>query len=145
MANTTLAKKNWDNRTHVAQARDLSSMHAPMFGLRACLNFFGQGSTTSNWLNDSKWHSTSGSNISIIISHQNRWCSTGVKFLVLQGAFAKVPRWASGRMVWPDWVGIAGSISARSVIETSQPRACKGCMRKHHVHDVRSALACMDS
>ena len=33
-------------RMHVAQARDLSSMHAPiwpMFGLRACLNFFGQG------------------------------------------------------------------------------------------------------
>ena len=28
----------------MAQARDLSSMHAPMFGLRACLNFFGQGS-----------------------------------------------------------------------------------------------------
>ena len=38
-------QKNWDNRAHVAQARDLSSMHAPMFGLRACLNFFGQGST----------------------------------------------------------------------------------------------------
>ena len=35
-------KKNWDNRAHVAQARDLSSMHVPMFGLRACLNFFGQ-------------------------------------------------------------------------------------------------------
>ena len=30
----------------MAQARDLSSMYAPMFGLRACLNFFGQGSTT---------------------------------------------------------------------------------------------------
>ena len=27
-------------------ARDLSSMHAPVFGLRGCLNFFGQGSTT---------------------------------------------------------------------------------------------------
>ena len=40
-------QKNWDNRAHVAQARDLSSMHAPMFGLRACLNFFGQGSTTT--------------------------------------------------------------------------------------------------
>ena len=25
---TTLAKKNWDNRTHVAQARDLSSIHS---------------------------------------------------------------------------------------------------------------------
>ena len=37
-------KKKWDNRAHMAQARDLSSMHAPMFGLRACLNFFGQGS-----------------------------------------------------------------------------------------------------
>ena len=37
-------QKNWDSRAHVAQARDLSSMHAPMFGLRACLNFFGQGS-----------------------------------------------------------------------------------------------------
>ena len=44
-------QKNWDNRAHVAQARDhdlyMSSMHAPMFGLRhtqlrACLNFFGQ-------------------------------------------------------------------------------------------------------
>ena len=33
----------------MAQARDLSSMHAPMFGLRACLNFFGQGSTTLFW------------------------------------------------------------------------------------------------
>ena len=30
----------------MTQARDLSSMHAPMFGLRACLNFFGQGSRT---------------------------------------------------------------------------------------------------
>ena len=37
-------QKNWDNGAHVAQARDLSSMHAPMFGLRACFNFFGQGS-----------------------------------------------------------------------------------------------------
>ena len=44
---TTLAKKNWDKRAHVTQARDLSSMHAPMFGLRACLNFFGQGSRSS--------------------------------------------------------------------------------------------------
>ena len=40
----TLAKKKWDNRAHVAQARDLSSMHAPMFGLRGCFNFYGQGS-----------------------------------------------------------------------------------------------------
>ena len=38
--------KNWDNRAHVAQARDLSSMHAPMFGLRGCLNISGQGSFT---------------------------------------------------------------------------------------------------
>ena len=30
----------------VAQACDLSSMHAPMFGLRGCLNFFGQGSSS---------------------------------------------------------------------------------------------------
>ena len=45
---TTLARKNWDGRTHVAQARDLSSMHAPMFGLRGCLNFFGQGSNLRN-------------------------------------------------------------------------------------------------
>ena len=30
----------------MAQARDLSSMHAPVFGLRGCLNFFGQGSST---------------------------------------------------------------------------------------------------
>ena len=36
--------KNWDNRAHVVQARDLSSIHAPMFGLRGCLNFFSQGS-----------------------------------------------------------------------------------------------------
>ena len=28
------------------QARDLSSMHAPMCGVRACLYFFGQGSIT---------------------------------------------------------------------------------------------------
>ena len=33
------------NRPHVAQARNLSSMHAPMLGLRGCLNF-GQGSST---------------------------------------------------------------------------------------------------
>ena len=39
-ATTTL-----DNRVHVAEVRDLLSMHAPMFGVRACLNFFGQGST----------------------------------------------------------------------------------------------------
>ena len=37
-------QKNWNSRAHVTQARDLSSMHAPMFGLRACFNFFGQGS-----------------------------------------------------------------------------------------------------
>ena len=41
--NTTLAKKNWDNRTHVAQARDLSSMHAPMFGLACLSQFFWPG------------------------------------------------------------------------------------------------------
>ena len=35
-------QKNWDNRVHVAQARDLSSMHVPMFGLRACLNFLAR-------------------------------------------------------------------------------------------------------
>ena len=40
-------QKNWDNHVHVAQASDLSSMHTPMIGLRACLNFFGQGSSTS--------------------------------------------------------------------------------------------------
>ena len=45
MPNYYPGQKNWDNRAHVAQARDLSSMHAPMFGLRGCLNFFGQGST----------------------------------------------------------------------------------------------------
>ena len=38
-------QKKWDNRAHVAQARDLSSLLAPMFGLRACLNVFGHGST----------------------------------------------------------------------------------------------------
>ena len=38
-------QKNWDKRAHMAQVRDLSSMHAPMFGLCACLNFFGQGSS----------------------------------------------------------------------------------------------------
>ena len=27
---------------HVAQARNLSSMHAPMFGLRGCLNFLAR-------------------------------------------------------------------------------------------------------
>ena len=41
-------QKNWHNRAHATQARDLSSMHAPMFGLSGCLNFFGQGSST--WL-----------------------------------------------------------------------------------------------
>ena len=35
-------QKNWDSRAHVVQARDLSSMHAPMFGLRACLNFLAR-------------------------------------------------------------------------------------------------------
>ena len=42
----------------------------------------------------------------IMIIMWTRWLSC-----CLQGAFAGVPRWASGRMVWPDWVGIAGSIS----------------------------------
>ena len=42
-------QKNWDNRAHMAQARDLSSMHAPMFGLRACLIFFGQGSSREQY------------------------------------------------------------------------------------------------
>ena len=37
-------QKNWDNRAHVAQARDLSSMHRLCLALRGCLNFFGQGS-----------------------------------------------------------------------------------------------------
>ena len=45
-------QKNGDNRAHVAQARDLSSMHAPMIGLRACLNFFGQGNITVLQLSD---------------------------------------------------------------------------------------------
>ena len=40
-------QKNWNNRAHVAQARDLLSMHAPLFGLRACFNFFGQGSSSA--------------------------------------------------------------------------------------------------
>ena len=30
-----------DNRAHVTQARDILNMHAPVFGLRGCLNFFG--------------------------------------------------------------------------------------------------------
>ena len=34
--------KKRDSRAHVAQALDLSSMHAPMFGLRACLNFLAR-------------------------------------------------------------------------------------------------------
>ena len=46
MHSATLTK-NWDNRAHVAQACDLSSMHASMFGLRACLNFFGHGKLSS--------------------------------------------------------------------------------------------------
>ena len=33
-------KKIETTSPHVTQACDLSSMHAPMFGLRACLNFF---------------------------------------------------------------------------------------------------------
>ena len=28
---------------HLAQASDLSSMHAPLLGLRGCLNFFWPG------------------------------------------------------------------------------------------------------
>ena len=35
-------QKIWDNHAHVAQARDLSSMHAPMVGLRARLNFLAR-------------------------------------------------------------------------------------------------------
>ena len=35
------------NGAHVVQAGNLSSMHAPMFGLRGCLNFFGQGTVES--------------------------------------------------------------------------------------------------
>ena len=41
---------NPGHRAHVAQECDLLSMHAPMFGLRGCLNFFGQGSkTVAHW------------------------------------------------------------------------------------------------
>ena len=46
-------QKNRVNRAHVAQARDLSSMHVPMFGLCACLIFFGQGSRWSVLANNS--------------------------------------------------------------------------------------------
>ena len=31
------------NRAHMAQARNLSSKHVPMFCLRGCLNFFWPG------------------------------------------------------------------------------------------------------
>ena len=41
----------------MAQARDLSSMHAPMFGLGGCLNFFGQGSRSTLALSqDASFH-----------------------------------------------------------------------------------------
>ena len=33
----------------MAQARDLWSMHAPMFGLHDCFNFFGLGSSYKIW------------------------------------------------------------------------------------------------
>ena len=44
---TTLAKKIGTATRKRAQVRDCSSMHAPVVctGKRACLNFFGQGST----------------------------------------------------------------------------------------------------
>ena len=61
-----------------------------------------------------------------------------------QGAFARCLAGLQAEwLIWPDWVGIAGSISARSVIETSQRGACK--VQRLHAHDVRSALACMES
>ena len=43
---TTLAKKIETATRQRAQARDLSSMHAPVVDVRACLNFFGQGSSS---------------------------------------------------------------------------------------------------
>ena len=42
---TTLAKKIGTATRQRAQARDLSSMHAPVVDVRACFNFFGQGSS----------------------------------------------------------------------------------------------------
>ena len=47
--NTTLAKNIGTTRVCMTQARNLSSMHASMFGLRGCLNFFGQGSTSASY------------------------------------------------------------------------------------------------
>ena len=44
---TTLAKKIGTATRQRAQARDLSSMHAPVVDMRACFNFFGQGSSCS--------------------------------------------------------------------------------------------------
>ena len=41
---TTLAKKIGTATRQRAQARDLSSMHVPVVDVRACFNFFGQGS-----------------------------------------------------------------------------------------------------
>ena len=41
---TTLAKKIGTATRQQAQARDLSSMHAPVVDVNACFNFFGQGS-----------------------------------------------------------------------------------------------------
>ena len=41
---TTLAKKIGTATRQRAQARDLSSMHALVVDVRACFNFFGQGS-----------------------------------------------------------------------------------------------------
>ena len=43
---TTLAKKIETGTRQRAQVRDLSSMHAPVVDVRACFNFFGQGSST---------------------------------------------------------------------------------------------------
>ena len=42
---TTLAKKIETGTRQRAQARDLSSMHAPVDDVRACFNFFGQSSS----------------------------------------------------------------------------------------------------
>ena len=44
VVSTTLAKKIGTATRQRAKARDLSSMHAPVVDVRACFNFFAQGS-----------------------------------------------------------------------------------------------------
>ena len=56
---------------------------------------------------------------------------------------ARVPRWASGRMVWPDWVGIAGSISTTK--NRNEPCTCVVDLQDVRSAKLQHVQACMKS